>query len=591
MRKRGNKTKKKYPIFYSARIVIIALILFYFLTNSIFINIFIKTSISLLSQKKIDFSKLDFSEEKPLAPIFKLSSSIFRIAFLQILIFFVIAIPFKVYFYRKKRNLDINKKIHNFVKKILLLTPWIYSLIFFILSILSIYISTKTIELNELQFPNINEFAIDIEIISIIASFVSAIFIHSWQKFRVQQYYMTYVFEEDELRFFKVKPHFTSIKYKLMISNIVTTFLPLLFLFFTVYLNVSHLEQVGKIDKDQLKLIFGSFSKIIQIQGYDTLDFYEQINIAYQKFPALFNYYSSLDTVLMYFTIISSIISALIYIFIFLRFNTVSIVKPIERLVTNMEKVSNHDFNAFTYVETTDEIGQMVVGFNKMLVGLNEKEKIRDLFGQYLTKEISDKILTSDVNLEGELYEATILFSDIRDFTKITQNITPVETIQFLNDYFNEMIEVAVKYEGIIDKFIGDGMLVVFGIPFQKQDHATKALNASIEMQKALSLLNQKRETEGKFPIKMGIGLHSGQILAGNIGNKRKLQYTVIGDTVNVASRIESLNKDFSSTILLSEDTYKKLELNQFDINKFKIHENVEIRGKSGKFNLYSYQS
>jgi len=133
--------------------------------------------------------------------------------------------------------------------------------------------------------------------------------------------------------------------------------------------------------------------------------------------------------------------------------------------------------------------------------------------------------------------------------------------------------------------------LVVFGIPFQTNDHATKALLSSIEMQKALFKINQKRQSEGKIPIRIGIGLHSGTVLAGNIGNKRKLQYTVIGDTVNVASRIENLNKQFSTSILLSEDTYKRLDINLFSKENFCFHENVEIRGKKEKLNLYSYQS
>jgi len=338
-------------------------------------------------------------------------------------------------------------------------------------------------------------------------------------------------------------------------------------------------------------MIFGSFTDVILKNKLNTSEFYDALNQGLKKVPLLFNFYSSLDTILMFVTMISSLLSSLIYIFFFIRFNTINIINPISRLKESMERVSNNDLTAFTYVETADEIDQMVVGFNKMVDGLNEKEKIRDLFGQYLTKEISDKIISGQIHIDGEIYYSTILFSDIRDFTRLTENISPTEIVAFLNEYFDKMIEVAVKYDGIIDKFIGDGMLVVFGIPIRIQDHATKALLASIEMQKEIDELNKKRESEGKFPIKIGIGLHSGTILAGNIGNKRKLQYTVIGDTVNTASRIESLNKQFTSTILLSEETYRNLDLNLFNLEKFTLHKDVEIRGKSEKFNLYSYQS
>ncbi len=504
----------------------------------------------------------------------------------------MISIPFKIFFYRKRKGLSISERISKIVKKTLISTPLIFSFIFFIFSFLSVFYSFKQIDVDLLTTPTIKSYLIDIQIISIIASLVSAIFIYSWQTFRVQQYYMTVVFDENELHFFPVKTHFTSIKYKITLGFIVTTFLPLLFLFFTIYLNLSHLNNVDNLNENYLKVIFGQFSEVIVNQPrYNPIVFFEKLNFLNKNYPVLFNYYSSVDTLIMFITFISSIISSIIYIITFIRFNTSSIINPLKRLVLNMEKTANHDFSAFTYVETTDEIGQMVVSFNKMLIGLNEKEKIKDLFGQYLTKEISDKILTNQINVNGEYFDATILFSDIRDFTKLTQNISPEKVISFLNEYFNEMIEVAVKYDGIIDKFIGDGMLVVFGIPFQTKDHAAKALMASIEMQEALSKINQKREQDLKSPIRIGIGLHSGTVLAGNIGNKRKLQYTVIGDTVNVASRIENLNKQFSTTILFSEETYKRLDLSLFNNQNFILHENVEIRGKTERFNLYSYQS
>ncbi|MEM4396966.1 MAG: adenylate/guanylate cyclase domain-containing protein [Candidatus Woesearchaeota archaeon] len=531
----------------------------------------------------------------PLNLMMKIAFSNLRISIYLIIIFFLISLPFKIYFYRKKRNKQINEKIVKIVKKALIKTPLIFALIFFLFSFAAIFFGFKKIDyidFDQIKIEQLKSYIIDTQIISIIASLVSAIFIYSWQTFRVQQYYMAFVFDEQELRFFPVKTHFTSIKYKIILSFIVTTFLPLLFLFFTIYLNVSHLVETDRLNYNHLKIIFGQFSDVILSQPkFNSYYFFEKLNEIYRRDPYLFNYYSSLDTLIMYITFFSSMISSIIYIVTFIRFNTNSIINPIKRLVTNMEKTANHDFSAFTYVESTDEIGQMVVSFNKMLIGLNEKEKIKDLFGQYLTKEISDKILANQINVDGEFFDATILFSDIRDFTKLTQNIPPQEVISFLNEYFNEMIEVAVKYDGIIDKFIGDGMLVVFGVPFQINDHATKALMASIEMNNTLFKLNQKRIEEGKFPIKIGIGLHSGTVLAGNIGNKRKLQYTVIGDTVNVASRIETINKQFSTSILLSEDTYKRLDLNLFDKDKFVLHENVEIRGKSEKFNLYSYQS
>ncbi len=598
MIKKKIRNRRRNPHFISGRIVLASLLLFYLLTSSIFINIFIKAAVTYFSVEKIDLSKGYFTESEsidfsgPISLMMRIAFSNLRVSIILIMIFFLISMPFKIFLYKKKKSQKISEKLAKIVKKNLLSTPLIFSIIFFVFSFAAIFFSFNKIDTEKINIESLKSYIIDIEIISIIASLVSSIFIYSWQTFRVQQYYMTYVFDEEELHFFPVKTHFTSIKYKIILSFIVTTFLPLLFLFFTIYINISHIKDVKILSENHLQIIFGEFSDIIINRTKSDLPaFFKQLNIFYKKYPALFNYYSSADTLIMYITFVSSMISSIIYIITFINFNTISIINPIQRLVANMEKTANHDFSAFTYVESTDEIGQMVVSFNKMLIGLNEKEKIKDLFGQYLTKEISDKILTNQINVNGEFFDSTILFSDIRDFTKLTQDISPVEVISFLNEYFNEMIEVAVKYDGIIDKFIGDGMLVVFGIPFQTNDHATKALLSSIEMQKALFKINQKRQSEGKIPIRIGIGLHSGTVLAGNIGNKRKLQYTVIGDTVNVASRIENLNKQFSTSILLSEDTYKRLDINLFSKENFCFHENVEIRGKKEKLNLYSYQS
>ncbi len=596
--KREKRKKGKFPSFFSGRIILVTIILFFLLTSSIYLNIFIKAIIPLISKQDFKIESLfdnkvqDLSFEKRQFTISrKLLFSIFSNFIYITIIFVIISLPFKIYFHRKKKNKQIGKNLENFVKKFILKTPITFSLIYLIFFVTFVIFSILTKQTDEKVLYELKDYAIDTIIITIIATIASAIFIYSWQSFRVQQYYLKVVYSFEELKYFPVNKHFNSIRYKLLPSFMVTTILPLIFLFFAIYLNIDHINEIDRVSKTQLKMIFGSFSEIILKYKLNSPEFYNKLQKALTNAPFLFIFYSSLDTILMFYSITSTLVSSLIYIFFFIRFNTLNIINPISRLIKSMDKIANNDFSAYTHVETNDEIGQLVVGYNKMLDGLNEKEKIKDLFGQYLTKEISDKILSGQININGELYESTILFSDIRDFTKLTENISPTEIVSFLNEYFDKMIEVAVKYDGIIDKFIGDGMLVVFGIPIKIEDHATKALMASIEMQKEIYSLNEKRITEGKFPIKIGIGLHSGTILAGNIGNKRKLQYTVIGDTVNVASRIENLNKQFSSSILMTGETYKKLDLNLFDSSHFILHKDVEIRGKSERFNLYSYQS
>lgn len=425
---KNNIKKIKFPNFFSIRIVIVSLILFYLLTISIYLNIYLKIIVISFGNYNIK-SIIDIINYEEFKKLDNLISTLLNSSTFLFLVFLIISLPYKIYFYRKKKNLEINIKHKNFVRKTLVFTPFIFSFIFFIFTSLNFYLSLKNFDFQ--SFQSAKSYIHGISVISILASFAISIFIFSWQNFRVQQNYITVVFDEEELRFNNNFKYKISIKFKLLLSYLVTTLFPMLFLFFINFINLSSFRDIEIIDKNELKIVFGSFSNIIQSNNIDTIAFYEVLNKIYKTFPNLFNFYSSIDTLIMYFTIISSLVSMLIYIVVFLRFNTVTILKPLNRLLNSMEKVSNFELNSYTYIDSNDEIGQLINGFNKMLAGLNEKEKIKELFGQYLTKEISDKIIKGEVHFEGELFDATVMFTDIRDFTKITQDITPVDTIYY----------------------------------------------------------------------------------------------------------------------------------------------------------------
>lgn len=230
--------------------------------------------------------------------------------------------------------------------------------------------------------------------------------------------------------------------------------------------------------------------------------------------------------------------------------------RPIKDLVSGMESVSEGDFQRKVEVTTSDEIGFLATSFNQMTDGLREREFIRDTFKRYVTREIADKLLSQkdDVILTGEKRMVTVLFADIKGFTPMAENTPPVELVNTLNDFFSVMIDVIFKYEGILDKFIGDAIMAFWNAPLEQNQPALKAVTAALHMQKGLMGLNKRRVDRGKFPISMGIGINTGEAVAGVIGSEKKMEYTIIGDTVNVAQRLESVTEP--GQVLVSESTY-----------------------------------
>lgn len=187
------------------------------------------------------------------------------------------------------------------------------------------------------------------------------------------------------------------------------------------------------------------------------------------------------------------------------------------------------------------------------------RQEITETFGRYVSHQVVDRILSAGrVNMEGEETEATVLFTDLRNFTGLSENLRPHELLRFLNLYFEEMVEVILAHDGFLDKFIGDGIMAVFGVPLGRPDDSERAVRVAIEMIQRVSWLNA-REPFSLSPVAMRIGISTGTVVAGSVGSTRRMEYTVMGDTVNVASRLESLNKIYGSEILISDTTYRSL--------------------------------
>jgi len=263
----------------------------------------------------------------------------------------------------------------------------------------------------------------------------------------------------------------------------------------------------------------------------------------------------------------------------------VNVQAPVSALVRRMKAVAAGDFSCKTSVLYADELGQLKGHFNMMLDGLVERDHIKDTFGRYVSLEIAEKIMKSGkVNLAGEEIQATVLFSDIRGFTPLSEKLPPVELIRFLNEYFTYIARPITENRGVINKFMGDAVMAIFSPVFGVDDHQAAGVRAALGMREALREFN----AQGKHPeVFFGVGVHSGALVAGNVGTAERLEYTVLGDTVNVASRIESQTKTAATQILLSEATVRGLDRNHFPGTVFTECAPVLMKGKSKPMVLY----
>jgi adenylate cyclase len=260
-----------------------------------------------------------------------------------------------------------------------------------------------------------------------------------------------------------------------------------------------------------------------------------------------------------------------------------SVAGPLKDVENAMAEVERGRLDGHAPVVSTDEIGAVAEGFNRMLHGLRDRELVKETFGKYVTPEIRDEILAGRISGEGELKEVTVLFADIRDFTPWVEATAPRDVVHDLNEYFTEMAEAIRDHRGLVLQFIGDEIEAVFGAPIASRDHAAMAVRAALEMRGRLRAWNARRETAGKPALRHGIGIHTGTVLAGNIGGAERLSYALVGDPVNLASRIQGLTKDFKVDILISEATRKSIDPS-VPVEELPA---VRVKGRAEEVNVY----
>jgi len=235
-----------------------------------------------------------------------------------------------------------------------------------------------------------------------------------------------------------------------------------------------------------------------------------------------------------------------------------SFIKPIQSLMRAANRVRKGDYDEGEIkITSADEFGTLMRTFNLMVAGVRERERERDIFGRVVSPEVREKLLMGDVKLGGESRQVSVLFSDIRGFSTMSENMEPDEVVEFLNEYLTEMTEAVQEWGGHVNNFIGDAIVVIFGAPDSQSEMEFNAVSAALAMRKKLELINLKREQRGETLVKCGIGISTGEVVAGQVGSLERFLYTVIGDAVNVAARLETLTKDYPEyNILINDETY-----------------------------------
>ncbi len=266
---------------------------------------------------------------------------------------------------------------------------------------------------------------------------------------------------------------------------------------------------------------------------------------------------------------------------------SLTLTSPLETLAGLIGYVSKGNFNvkATTQIKSyfRDEVSELAKAFDNMIEGLKERDKVKNLFNKFHGSSITDDLMKGDLSLGGSNKDVIIFFSDIRGFTAFSEKRPPEEVVEMLNEYFGVMVGIINRHHGVVDKFIGDAIMAVWGAPKSTPKDAHHAVRACLEMRKALDELNAKRQQRNQPPINIGMGLHSGRAISGTIGSTERMEYTVIGNTVNTGSRIEASTKAFGADLLISETVMEKIG------EDFKVEYvgSAEVKGRSEPLKLF----
>jgi len=362
------------------------------------------------------------------------------------------------------------------------------------------------------------------------------------------------------------------------LDAILTVIVQLIFIFVAVYFLVSgYLEQLCNFLFEKhgvnLGLFYGSFSaKIAVAMGFTALG--PLSLIAGELFS-----YSGERLVL---EVLIDLSASAFGLFITLFWVSRSLTRPLGRLGSGMARVASGDLDLRLPVTSNEEIGELTAHFNRMVDGLRERQRIRETFGKYVSEQVASALLQQpgSERLSGETGEATLLFTDIEGFTTLSERLAPDLLIKVLNEYLEVVIDPIQRHGGMINSFIGDGLFASFNMPLANPRHAASALAAGIEIEQAL----RDREFSGGVKLRTRIGINTGIVIGGTIGAGERLSYTLLGDAVNTAARLQELNKQYGTSILFSGTTCNQLP----EGHALRQIGDVPIRGRTETLMLYT---
>ncbi len=255
-----------------------------------------------------------------------------------------------------------------------------------------------------------------------------------------------------------------------------------------------------------------------------------------------------------------------------------SLLRPIRALESAMTRIQRNDLGVTLPVLSNDETGRLAEGFNRMVRGLRERALIRETFGRYVPERVAAAILSNAGRLEPRSAIATILYADLENFTQIAEQSSPEQIVNLLNGFFSAAVEIIESNHGVVSQFQGDAMLVTFNLPVADSRHADSALRAGFE----ICRLCTERRFAG-IELRTRVGIATGRVTAGNVGSDKRMSYTVHGDAVNLAARLEQLNKEFSTYLLVDEETVNRLQ----DSGGLEFIDEVAIRGRAQRVRVY----
>jgi class 3 adenylate cyclase len=491
-----------------------------------------------------------------------------RLLIISFFLGFAFNLPFKIYLRKKRKHKKIKDGLFRFCKKYILKTPIINAGILMIT-----YGITSGFMLYQLLFHgDFNEITLrfyrQFFFIMVVSSILNIMFVYFWQKHRVHIRYIDHFFTPAELRkrIFNLK--IGRLKNRLWISSGMTTFLPLMIVLFYMFISVTNINELldEPPTEEQSHIILGKYEGYF---GEFSLD--NSSGIIYVNF---------IDTYIMLIGTISGILISFFYLLMFIRWTTQDIVYPVRELLINMQRTGRGEMESYGIVRTNDEIGELTEGYNEMSgqlkdyienISLMNKANARFVPRQFI--EFLGKESIADVELGDQIQkEMTVLFTDIRDFSGISEQMTPKENFNFLNNYLGYMEPVIRNNNGFVDKFIGDAIMALF------PDSTEDAINAAIEMRIKLIEFNHIISQFGQAPINSGIGIHTGTLMLGIVGGEGRMEGTVISDAVNLASRLEGLTKVYGSAILITEETL--IKINDPSNYNYRFLDIVKVKGK-----------